>query len=172
MFDRALIPFDGSTQFDTLLPSVTRFARGLHMPLVLASVLAPGPTATLEQRRQEADGHLQEIVARLTGAGVEATAAMAHLARVQPEARASLRAAIPALRRAHTRRDGDLGLARRIAHLGSGPRIVVVAAVDGRLAGPDPLVVAADAVEAALREGPEKAMATFNRLDLRESKEE
>jgi len=47
------------------------------MPLVLASVLAPGPTATLEQRRQEADGHLQEIVARLTGAGVEATAVVA-----------------------------------------------------------------------------------------------
>jgi len=31
---------------------------------------------------------------------------------------------------------------------------------------------AADAVEALLKEGPEKAMATFNRLDLRESKEE
>jgi PTH1 family peptidyl-tRNA hydrolase len=31
---------------------------------------------------------------------------------------------------------------------------------------------AADAVEALLKEGPEKAMATFNRLDLREAKEE
>jgi len=31
---------------------------------------------------------------------------------------------------------------------------------------------AADAVEALLKEGPERAMATFNRLDLRESKEE
>ena len=31
---------------------------------------------------------------------------------------------------------------------------------------------AADAVEALLKEGPTKAMATFNRLDLRESKEE
>ena len=31
---------------------------------------------------------------------------------------------------------------------------------------------AADAVEALLKEGPEKVMATFNRLDLRESKEE
>jgi PTH1 family peptidyl-tRNA hydrolase len=31
---------------------------------------------------------------------------------------------------------------------------------------------AADAVEALLNEGPEKAMAAFNRLDLRESKEE
>ena len=31
---------------------------------------------------------------------------------------------------------------------------------------------AADAVEALLNEGPAKAMATFNRLDLRESKEE
>jgi PTH1 family peptidyl-tRNA hydrolase len=31
---------------------------------------------------------------------------------------------------------------------------------------------AADAVEALLKERPEKAMATFNRLDLRESKEE
>jgi PTH1 family peptidyl-tRNA hydrolase len=31
---------------------------------------------------------------------------------------------------------------------------------------------AADAVEALLKEAPEKAMATFNRLDLRESKEE
>jgi len=77
MFDRALIPFDGSTQFATILPYVARFAGGLNMPLVLASVLAPGPTATLEQRRQEADGHLQEIVARLTGTGVEATAVVA-----------------------------------------------------------------------------------------------
>ena len=33
-------------------------------------------------------------------------------------------------------------------------------------------VAAADAVETLLKEGPEKAMATFNRLDLRESKEE
>ncbi len=31
---------------------------------------------------------------------------------------------------------------------------------------------AAEAVEALLKEGLEKAMATFNRLDLRESKEE
>jgi hypothetical protein len=31
---------------------------------------------------------------------------------------------------------------------------------------------AADAVEALLKEGSERAMATFNRLDLRESKEE
>ena len=31
---------------------------------------------------------------------------------------------------------------------------------------------AADAVETLLKEGPEKAMATFNRLDLREAKEE
>jgi nucleotide-binding universal stress UspA family protein len=77
MFDRALIPLDGSTQFATILPYVARFAGGLNMPLVLASVLAPGPTATLEQRRQEADGHLQEIVARLTGTGVEATAVVA-----------------------------------------------------------------------------------------------
>jgi PTH1 family peptidyl-tRNA hydrolase len=33
-------------------------------------------------------------------------------------------------------------------------------------------VAAAEAVEALLKERPEKAMATFNRLDLRESKEE
>jgi PTH1 family peptidyl-tRNA hydrolase len=33
-------------------------------------------------------------------------------------------------------------------------------------------VAAAEAVETLLKEGPEKAMATFNRLDLRESKEE
>jgi PTH1 family peptidyl-tRNA hydrolase len=33
-------------------------------------------------------------------------------------------------------------------------------------------LAAADAVEALLKEGPVKAMATFNRLDLRESKEE
>ena len=33
-------------------------------------------------------------------------------------------------------------------------------------------VAAADAVEALLKESPGKAMATFNKLDLRESKEE
>jgi peptidyl-tRNA hydrolase len=31
---------------------------------------------------------------------------------------------------------------------------------------------AADAVEALIREGPERAMSAFNRLDLREAKEE
>ena len=77
MFDKALVPFDGSTQVDRILPYVARFAGGLHMPLVLASVLAPGPTSTLEQRREEAEHHLQEIVTRLIGAGVEATAVVA-----------------------------------------------------------------------------------------------
>src|SRR5215831_1167321 len=68
MFDKALVPCDGSTQLDQILPYVTRFAGGLNMPLVLASVLAPGPAPTLEQRRQEVDHHLHEIVTRLTGA--------------------------------------------------------------------------------------------------------
>ena len=77
MFDKALVPFDGSTQVDRLLPYVARFTGGLDMPLVLASVLAPGPTPTLEQRRQEVEQHLQEIVTRLAGAGVEATAVVA-----------------------------------------------------------------------------------------------
>ena len=77
MFDKALVPFDGSTQIDTILPYVARFAGGLHMPLVLASVLASGPTSTLKQRRQEADGYLQEIVTRLASAGAEATAVVA-----------------------------------------------------------------------------------------------
>ena len=67
MFDKALIPFDGTTQIDQILPYVTRFAGGLHMPLVLASVLAPGPTSTLEKRGQEAGRHLQE---RQPGAGI------------------------------------------------------------------------------------------------------
>jgi len=77
MFHKALVPFDGSMQVDRILPYVARFAGGLHMPLVLASVLAPGPTSTLEQRREEAEHHLQEIVTRLIGAGVEATAVVA-----------------------------------------------------------------------------------------------
>jgi CRP/FNR family cyclic AMP-dependent transcriptional regulator len=77
MFDKALVPFDGSTQIDRILPYVARFAGGLNMPLVLASVLASGPTPTLEQRRQEVDRHLQEVVTRLAGAGVEATAVVA-----------------------------------------------------------------------------------------------
>src|ERR671925_16981 len=77
MFDKALVPFDGSTQVDRLLPYVARLTGGLSMPLVLASVLAPGPTSTLEQRRQEVDQHLQEIVTRLAGAGVAATAVVA-----------------------------------------------------------------------------------------------
>src|SRR5262249_38173988 len=83
MFDKALVPFDGSTQLDSILPYVARFAGSLNMPLVLASVLAAGPTPTLEQRRQEADGHLQEAVTRLAGARVEATAVVAVGRRVQ-----------------------------------------------------------------------------------------
>jgi hypothetical protein len=77
MFDKALVPFDGSTQVDRILPYVAHFAGGLNMPLVLASVLAPGSVPTLEQRQQEADYHLQEIVTRLAGTGVEATAVVA-----------------------------------------------------------------------------------------------
>ena len=77
MFDKALVPFDGSTQVDRVLPYVARLAGGLHMPLVLASVLAPGPRPTLEQMRQDVDCHLQEIVTRLVSAGVEATAVVA-----------------------------------------------------------------------------------------------
>ena len=59
MFDKALVPFDGSTQVDRVLPYVARLAGGLNMPLVLASVLAPGPRPTLEQMRQDVDRHLQ-----------------------------------------------------------------------------------------------------------------
>ncbi len=77
IFDKALVPFDGSTEVDRILPSVARLAGGLHMPLVLASVLDHGPTSTLEQRRQGADHHVQEMVTRLAGAGVEATAVIA-----------------------------------------------------------------------------------------------
>jgi nucleotide-binding universal stress UspA family protein len=56
---------------------MTRLARGMHMPLVLASVLPPGARSALEQMRQEVDRHLQEIVTRLTEAGGEATAVVA-----------------------------------------------------------------------------------------------
>jgi nucleotide-binding universal stress UspA family protein len=77
VFDKALVPFDGSTQTDRVLSYMTRLARGMNMPLVLASVLAPGAKSALEQMRQEVDRHLQEIVTRLTEAGVEATAVVA-----------------------------------------------------------------------------------------------
>lgn len=77
MFTKALIPFDGSTQVDRVLPYMAGLAGGLNMPLVLASVLAPGSRPTLEQMRQDVDRHLQEIVTRLAGAGVEATTVVA-----------------------------------------------------------------------------------------------
>ena len=77
VFDKALVPFDGSTQTDRVLSYMTRLARGMNMPLVLASVLAPGARSALDQMRQEVDRHLQEIVTRLTESGVEATAVVA-----------------------------------------------------------------------------------------------
>jgi PTH1 family peptidyl-tRNA hydrolase len=46
-----------------------------------------------------------------------------------------------------------------------------VAKADGKLLG-QAEAAAADAVEALIADGAEKAMATFNRLDLREAKED
>ncbi len=41
MFQRALVPLDGTELAEGILPYVTRLARGLHMPLVLLTVIDP-----------------------------------------------------------------------------------------------------------------------------------
>jgi nucleotide-binding universal stress UspA family protein len=77
MFDKALVLLDGSAQADGVLPYVARLVRALNRPLVLATALESGPAPTLERRRQEMDRHLQEVVTRLAGIGVEATSVVA-----------------------------------------------------------------------------------------------
>jgi nucleotide-binding universal stress UspA family protein len=77
MFNKALVPLDGSAQADGVLPYVARLVRGLNRPLVLAAALESGPAPTLERRRQDMDRHLREVVTRLAGVGVEATPVVA-----------------------------------------------------------------------------------------------
>jgi nucleotide-binding universal stress UspA family protein len=77
MFDKALVLLDGSAQADGVLPYVARLVRALNLPLVLAAALESEPAPTLERRRQEMDRHLQEVVTRLAGIGVEATPVVA-----------------------------------------------------------------------------------------------
>ncbi len=77
MFERIMLPLDGSTEAERILPYVLRLARGLKTPLVVTSVLDAGAPSNLERAKADADGYLKGVVTRLVAEGVEATSVIA-----------------------------------------------------------------------------------------------
>jgi len=76
MFQKVLIPLDGSEQADRILPYVSRLARGLNIPAVVMSVVESGSSSKVDRLKVEAEGHLQQVVTQLVGKGVQAEAAV------------------------------------------------------------------------------------------------
>jgi nucleotide-binding universal stress UspA family protein len=77
MFHHVLVPLDGSSQTDEILPYVVWFARHLHLPMTLLSV-ADVPGGTLSGPMQsERSRQLQALISRLLQEGVQAAPAVA-----------------------------------------------------------------------------------------------
>ncbi|MGH8057184.1 MAG: universal stress protein, partial [Candidatus Entotheonellia bacterium] len=76
MFQKVLVPLDGSEQADRILPYVSRLARGLNIPVVVMSVVESGASSKVDRLKVEAEGHLQTVVTQLAGKGIQAEAAV------------------------------------------------------------------------------------------------
>ncbi len=83
MFRKILVPLDGSELAEGVLPFVSQLARSPDVSLVLLSVLDPGavepsdnppPLESVEGKTRQ---HLEEVVQRLVGQGVNARAVVA-----------------------------------------------------------------------------------------------
>ena len=84
MFDRILVPLDGSKRAEAILPHLEELACCLHSTLVLVQVVEPVmlpydpqgympelDTARTEQRHQEAADYLESVAVRLRALGLE-----------------------------------------------------------------------------------------------------
>ncbi|HEX9872561.1 MAG TPA: universal stress protein [Candidatus Tectomicrobia bacterium] len=75
MFHRMLVPLDGSTQADRILPYASWLANGLHIPILLLSIVDLRITSSA-RGRGDVEQQLQQAVDRLHREGVQATMAM------------------------------------------------------------------------------------------------
>jgi nucleotide-binding universal stress UspA family protein len=72
MFQRMLVPLDGSPQAEQILPALVWLARRFSIPLTLLSVLDPDAALPAAQMEGEGVQQLQGLVAQLMGEGVQA----------------------------------------------------------------------------------------------------
>jgi nucleotide-binding universal stress UspA family protein len=80
MFNRILVPLDGSELAEGIFSKVEELASGLDAKVILLTVLPETgvlPT-TAHQERQEAKQYLDGIVKRLENLGIKATATIRH----------------------------------------------------------------------------------------------
>lgn len=83
MYNRVLVPLDGSPLAEAIIPFLTEIARPLDMSIVLLRVVEPAPTAVVEgarhtfidvseTRRQDAATYLASIASSLERRGLRA----------------------------------------------------------------------------------------------------
>src|SRR5262245_20201770 len=75
MFQRMLVPLDGSAQADRVLPYASGLATRLHTTLLLLSIVDLR-VASSARARGDVEQHLQQAVDRLHRQGVQATVAI------------------------------------------------------------------------------------------------
>ena len=75
MFQRMLVPLDGSAQADRILPYASRLANRLHIPILLLSIVDLR-VASSARGRGDVEQQLQQAVDRLQREGVQATMAV------------------------------------------------------------------------------------------------
>jgi nucleotide-binding universal stress UspA family protein len=75
MFRRMLVPLDGSSQADSILPYASWLANCLHIPILLLSIVDLRVTSSA-RGRGEVEQQLQQAVDRLHREGVQATMAI------------------------------------------------------------------------------------------------
>jgi len=75
MFHRMLVPLDGSSQADRILPYASWLANRLQIPILLLSIIDLR-VASSARGRGEVEQQLQQAVDRLHGEGVQATMAI------------------------------------------------------------------------------------------------
>ncbi|HXH09933.1 MAG TPA: universal stress protein [Alphaproteobacteria bacterium] len=77
MFQHVLVPLDGSSQADKILPFVVWLAKGFHLPLTLLSVADVTSGAPPGPMPEEGARQLHALVSRLIQEGVQAAPAVA-----------------------------------------------------------------------------------------------
>jgi nucleotide-binding universal stress UspA family protein len=75
MFQRMLVPLDGSAQADRILPYASRVAKCLHIPILLLSIIDLR-VASSARARGDVEQQLQQAVDRLHREGVQAAVAI------------------------------------------------------------------------------------------------
>jgi nucleotide-binding universal stress UspA family protein len=76
MFQKVLVPLDGSELAEGILPYVSQLARGLNIPVLVMSVVSPDTLEALSQESEKVklktENYLQEVAKRLVKEGAQA----------------------------------------------------------------------------------------------------